>query len=80
MGFFSFLKYTFITFVAHLATSCGAPCENHWFNVLDSYESCHKLEFWNCTSFKPAIAVFNRLYYYYCLFWKQSRSSTTDII
>jgi hypothetical protein len=32
MGFFSFLKYiTFIIFAAHLATSCGAPFENHWF-------------------------------------------------
>jgi hypothetical protein len=30
MGFFSFLKYTFIIFTAHLATSCGAPFENHW--------------------------------------------------
>jgi hypothetical protein len=30
MGFFSFLKYTFIIFAAHLATSCGAPFENHW--------------------------------------------------
>jgi hypothetical protein len=29
MGFFSFLKYTFIIFAAHLATSCGAPFENH---------------------------------------------------
>jgi hypothetical protein len=31
MGFFSFLKYTFIIFVAQLATSCGAPFENHWY-------------------------------------------------
>jgi hypothetical protein len=30
MGFFSFLKYTFIIFAAQLATSCGAPFENHW--------------------------------------------------
>jgi hypothetical protein len=29
MGFFSFLKYTFIIFAADLATSCGAPFENH---------------------------------------------------
>jgi hypothetical protein len=29
MGFFSFLKYAFIIFAAHLATSCGAPFENH---------------------------------------------------
>jgi hypothetical protein len=35
MGFFSFLKYTIVIFVAHLATSCGtpvrrgAPFENH---------------------------------------------------
>jgi hypothetical protein len=31
MGFFSFLKYTFIIFAVHLATSCGAPFENHWY-------------------------------------------------
>jgi hypothetical protein len=31
MGFFSFLKYTFIIFAAHLATSCCAPFENHCF-------------------------------------------------
>jgi hypothetical protein len=30
MDFFSFLKYTFIIFAAHLATSCGPPFENHW--------------------------------------------------
>jgi hypothetical protein len=30
MGFFSFLKYTFIIFAADLATSCGAQFENHW--------------------------------------------------
>jgi hypothetical protein len=30
MGFFSFLKYTFIIFAAHLATSCVASFENHW--------------------------------------------------
>jgi hypothetical protein len=35
MGFFSFLKYTFIIFAAHLATSCGAPCENHWTRRLE---------------------------------------------
>jgi hypothetical protein len=29
MGFFSFLKYTFIIFAAQLATSSGAPFENH---------------------------------------------------
>jgi hypothetical protein len=29
MGFFSCLKYTFIIFAVHLATSCGAPFENH---------------------------------------------------
>jgi hypothetical protein len=29
MGFFSFLKYTFIIFAAYLATFCGA-FENHW--------------------------------------------------
>jgi hypothetical protein len=29
MGFFSFLKYTFIIFAAHLATSYGAPFEKH---------------------------------------------------
>jgi hypothetical protein len=29
MGFFSFLKYTFIIFSAYLATSCGSPFENH---------------------------------------------------
>jgi hypothetical protein len=30
MGFFSFLKYNFIIFVAHLATSCGATFENRF--------------------------------------------------
>jgi hypothetical protein len=30
MSFFSFLKYTFIIFAAHLAISCGAPFENHF--------------------------------------------------
>jgi hypothetical protein len=30
MGFFSFLKYTFIIFAAHLATSRGAPFDNRW--------------------------------------------------
>jgi hypothetical protein len=34
MGFFSFLKYTFIIFSAHLATSCGAQFENHCFTVI----------------------------------------------
>jgi hypothetical protein len=29
MGFFSFLKYAFVIFAAHLAISCGAPFENH---------------------------------------------------
>jgi hypothetical protein len=29
MDFLSFLKYTFIIFASHLATSCGAPFENH---------------------------------------------------
>jgi hypothetical protein len=29
VGFFSFLKYAFTIFAAHLATSCGAPFENH---------------------------------------------------
>jgi hypothetical protein len=29
MGFLSFLKYSFIIFAAHLATSCGAPFEYH---------------------------------------------------
>jgi hypothetical protein len=29
MEFFLFLKYTFIIFAAHLATSCGAQFENH---------------------------------------------------
>jgi hypothetical protein len=29
MGFFSFLKYTFIIFAAHLTTSCGIPFEHH---------------------------------------------------
>jgi hypothetical protein len=33
MGFFSFLKYSFIIFVAHLATSCRTPFENHWFQL-----------------------------------------------
>jgi hypothetical protein len=31
MGFFLFLKHTLIIFAAHLATSCGAPFENHCF-------------------------------------------------
>jgi hypothetical protein len=30
MSFFSFFKYTFIIFAAQLATSCGAPFENHF--------------------------------------------------
>jgi hypothetical protein len=34
MGFFSFLKYTFIIFAEHIATSCGAPFENHWYNEI----------------------------------------------
>jgi hypothetical protein len=29
MGFFLFLKYTFIIFAVHLATPCGAPFEDH---------------------------------------------------
>jgi hypothetical protein len=29
MRFLSFLKYSFIIFAAQLATSCGAPFENH---------------------------------------------------
>jgi hypothetical protein len=29
MGFFSFLKYTFVMFAAQLDTSCGAPFETH---------------------------------------------------
>jgi hypothetical protein len=29
MGFFSFLKYTFMILAAHLVTSCGKPFENH---------------------------------------------------
>jgi hypothetical protein len=35
-GFHLILKYTFIIFVAHLATSCGAPFENHCSSVLAS--------------------------------------------
>jgi hypothetical protein len=41
MGIFSFLKYTrtFILFVVHLATSCGAPFENHWYRgTEENYE------------------------------------------
>jgi hypothetical protein len=34
MGFFSFFKYTFIIFAAHLVTSCGAPFENHCSKVI----------------------------------------------
>jgi hypothetical protein len=34
MGFFSFFKYIFIIFAAHLATSCGEPFKNHWFREL----------------------------------------------
>jgi hypothetical protein len=40
MGFLLFLKYTFIIFAAHLATSCGAPFENHWLSGLE------RLDFW----------------------------------
>jgi hypothetical protein len=29
MGFLSFLKYTYIIFSAHLATSCSAPFDIH---------------------------------------------------
>jgi hypothetical protein len=39
MGFSSFLKYTFIIFAAHLATSCGAPFENHGLQSLGNAES-----------------------------------------
>jgi hypothetical protein len=34
MGFFSFLKYTFIIFAAHLTTSCGAPFQNNWSRLI----------------------------------------------
>jgi hypothetical protein len=37
MGFFSFLKYTFIIFAVHLATSCGPPFENHCSRGIKSY-------------------------------------------
>jgi hypothetical protein len=30
MGFFSIIKYTFIIFAAHLATSCASPFEDQW--------------------------------------------------
>jgi hypothetical protein len=48
MGFFLFLKYTFIIFAAHLANSCGAAFENHclrflWLelNVVIEYNAYH---------------------------------------
>jgi hypothetical protein len=37
VGSFSFLKYTFIIFAAHLATSCGALFENHCSTVIFFY-------------------------------------------
>jgi hypothetical protein len=35
MGFFSFLKYTFIIFTSNLATSCGALFKNHCLRIPD---------------------------------------------
>jgi hypothetical protein len=46
MGFFSFLKYTFIVFAEHLATSWGAPFENHWSRDFQTAkECCYKIKF-----------------------------------
>jgi hypothetical protein len=42
MGSFLFLKYTFIIFEAHLATSWGAPLENHWSNQTDTLQCTHQ--------------------------------------
>jgi hypothetical protein len=35
MGLCSFLKYTFIIFAAHPATSCGPPSENHCYRAIN---------------------------------------------
>jgi hypothetical protein len=43
MGFFSFLKYTFIIFAAHLATSCGAPVENRCYIPIELSRGCYTL-------------------------------------
>jgi hypothetical protein len=45
MGFFSFLKCTFIIFAAHTATSCGAPFENHWYiyTLIHTHTHTHTL-------------------------------------
>jgi hypothetical protein len=54
MGFFSFLKYTFIIFEAHLASSCGSPFENRCpkrklrhnkVHDLNSSDACEKVYF-----------------------------------
>jgi hypothetical protein len=42
MGFFSYLKYTFLIFAAHLTTSRGAPFENH-LSKLTSFSQSHLL-------------------------------------
>jgi hypothetical protein len=54
MGFFSFLKYTFIIFAAQLATFCGAPFENHWKfgNVLLKYLICNTVQ-WTLDQDQP---------------------------
>jgi hypothetical protein len=54
MGFFSYLKYSFIIFAAHLATSFGAPFENHclreigwggrdWMDLAQDSDQCRAL-------------------------------------
>jgi hypothetical protein len=49
MGYLSLLKYTFIIFAAHLATSCGAPFEIHCskrYSLLVTYQ-CQMIKVWN---------------------------------
>jgi hypothetical protein len=58
MGFFSFLKYNFIIFPAHLATSCGALFENHWSRVMnDPLENMR----WSCQSLRHCFVNFMRV-------------------
>jgi hypothetical protein len=56
MGFFSFLKYTFIIFAAHLATSCGAPFENHCPRTKFTYDSTARCYSNVVTSYFPVPA------------------------
>jgi hypothetical protein len=46
MGFFSFLKYTFIIFTAHLAISCGAAFENLRVRETTRHQIPHKSNGW----------------------------------